>query len=112
MPRRTLGDGRTALEERRSLGLPDAAYRKATEQLDAAEADARRAAEEHVARAVEELNVTYDTAARELTEARDAYDDLTARGATGRLTARAYADELHAARIRQERAEAALDRME
>ena len=111
MPRRSLLDARRTLDEQRPY-LSDTTFRQYSEQLDKADEDARAAATRHVETKADDIRETYDQALRELTTARDAYDDLAAQAGQARIGSRDYATQLRAARARHEKAEAALQILE
>ena len=111
MPRRSLLDARRTLDEQRPY-ISDSTLRRYSEHLDRHDEDARHAAERHVAGQADDIRDTFDTALRELTTARDAYDDLAAQAGQARIGSRDYAMQLRAARARHEKAEGALETLE
>jgi hypothetical protein len=106
--RRTIADARRTLEEDIAPGLNDGRLRQAQEVLAQAEAQARETARGYLDRQEAEVQEVRQTALRDLTEVRDAFDSLVAEGAEGRISAREYAERLDALGQRHARADDAL----
>lgn len=107
MPRRTIAQARWTLENN-VTGVPGqvtAAYRAA---LEAAEAKAREEADAAAADLERQALELRDGALRELTDVRDAYDELRTSTATGRVSASDHSRRLSELRQRQEQAETKL----
>lgn len=103
MPARTIAEARSALEL--APVVSDDQARRYREALEEAEHTATAAAVERIEAIETEVRETRDEALRELTAVRDAFDDLSAEGATGRIPSGEYAHRLDDLAHRQVAAE-------
>lgn len=103
MPPRTIAEARAALEL--APVVSDDMARRYREALEEAENTATAAATERIEAYEGEVRTARDEALRELTAVRDAFDDLSAEGATGRILAGEYAHRLEDLAQRQVAAE-------
>lgn len=111
MPRRTLADARRTLDDQRPY-LTDYAAQQAEQHLQAVESEATAAADRYVTERVEEIRADYDVALRELTTARDRYDEVISEASHARIESPVYARQLQDVRRSHEAAEAALAKLD
>ncbi len=107
MARRTIRDARESLDLMRP-GLSDYQARQLAKVLDGFERQAIQATDEYAERKSQEANTLRTEALRELTLARDAYEELSR---DDRATASDLSAQLADARRRQQAAEEALQRV-
>jgi DNA repair exonuclease SbcCD ATPase subunit len=110
--RRTIADAQRSLTEDHAPRLTDYNLQRARQLIEAAQRDARDYASRRIDTIEEEVQETYDEAARALTEARDGFEDLERESRSGRISADDYARRLAELREQQVEAEAALSRAE
>lgn len=109
MPKRTIREARSILEEDLAPGLNDYHLKRFRQSLTEAEGAARKAADEFMTRHEEHVKAARQEALKEVCDVRDELEALAAEGETGRVTGQDYAGRYTALTDRQAKAEKRLD---